>query len=148
VIDAATGRAIGAQIASAGRILVITHVAPDGDALGSLTGTGLILQQLGKEFSLVCDDGLLPRFRYLPLSSHVRYAPDSRQRYDLVIAVDAGDQERMGQAYADLPEPKPPIVNIDHHITNTRFGRLNLVCEDCNATAEVLFTCCHSWTSR
>jgi phosphoesterase RecJ-like protein len=139
VIDAATGRAIGAQIASADRILVITHVAPDGDALGSLTAVGLILEQLGKRFSLVCDDGLLPRFRYLPLSSHVRYAPDSQRRYDLVIAVDAGDLERMGQAYAGLPEPKPPIINIDHHITNTRFGRLNLVCEDCNATAEVLY---------
>ena len=47
--------------------------------------------------------------------------------YDLVIALDCGDIERMGQAYSLLPEPKPPAINIDHHITNTNFGVINVV---------------------
>ena len=70
-------KTIGTLLDQAERILVITHLVPDGDALGSLTATGQALQQLNKSFSLVVDDGLPSRFSYLPLAQHVLVAPDA-----------------------------------------------------------------------
>lgn len=126
-------------IQSAEFILVITHVGPDGDALGSLTAVGIALKHLGKSHSLVCDDGGLSRFRYLPLSENIQNRRDSGKKYDLIIAVDCGDETRMGQAFSTLPDPKPPIINIDHHVTNTFFGDWNLVKPDAASTTEVLY---------
>ena len=126
------------SLEKADRVLVITHVDPDGDAIGSLTATGQALKQMGFRFTLVCDDKVPARFSYLPLSSDVLRRPDQRLAYDLLIAVDCGDEERMGYAYADLPDPRPFIINIDHHVTNTRFGDVNIVDPTATSTTEIL----------
>jgi phosphoesterase RecJ-like protein len=136
---ASTVEAIVEALERSAEILVIAHIAPDGDAASSLLATGLVLQRLGKSFTLACDDGLSSRFRYLPLYERVQRAADAKCTYDLVIAVDCGDIDRLGQSFASLPEPKPPIVNIDHHASNTRFGMVNLVVPEANSTTEVLF---------
>ncbi len=125
-------------IEKANRVLVIAHVDPDGDAIGSLTATGQALQQLGKRVTLVCDDAVPQRFHYLPLAGDVRRAPNTDAHYDLVIAVDCADESRMGWAYAALPEPKPTLANIDHHVTNTHFGAFNVIEPDASSTAEIL----------
>ncbi len=125
-------------IEKANRVLVIAHVDPDGDAIGSLTAMGQGLQQLGKRVTLVCDDNVPPRFQGLTLANEVRRAPRADVQYDLIIAVDCADESRMGWAYENLPEPKPTLANIDHHITNARFGAFNIVDPDASSTAEVL----------
>ena len=125
-------------IEKANRVLVIAHVDPDGDAIGSLTAVGQALQQLGKRVTLVSDDAVPQRFHYLPLATDVRRAPHTDSHYDLVIAVDCADESRMGWAYAALPEPKPTLANIDHHVTNTRFGAFNIIEPDASSTAEIL----------
>jgi phosphoesterase RecJ-like protein len=125
-------------IEKANRVLVVAHMDPDGDAIGSLTATGQALQQLGKRVTLACDDAVPQRFHYLPLATDVRRAPNTDIHYDLVIAVDCADESRMGWAYAALPDPKPTLANIDHHITNTRFGAFNIIEPDASSTAEIL----------
>lgn len=125
-------------IEKASRVLVIAHVDPDGDAIGSLTAVGQGLQQLGKRVTLACDDNVPPRFVGLSLANEVRRAPNTEIPYDLVIAVDCADQSRMGWAYDALPDPKPTLANIDHHITNTRFGAFNIIDPDASSTAEIL----------
>ena len=120
-------------------ILAICHVSPDGDAISSLAAVGLALEQLNKTYTLLCDDGLPERFRYLSLAGRIVSAPDPDTVYDLIIALDAGDASRLGQAFTALPEPAPTLINIDHHITNTRFGQVNLVVPEANATVEILF---------
>lgn len=137
MLPSATVNLIDLALDGANRIVAITHVSPDGDAISSLIATGLALQQLDKQFTMVCDDGLPDRFQYLPLSNHVRSIPDGH--YDLIIALDAGDIRRMGRAFDNLPQPRPPIVNIDHHITNSYFGDINLVVPEASATVEILF---------
>lgn len=134
-----TIRAIEALLTDAKRVLVVTHISPDGDAIGSLTATGIGLLQLGKETTLVCDDGSPARFNYLPLVDKIQKHVDANNNYDLIIALDCGDMSRMGRAYADLPEPTVPIINIDHHVTNTRFGEVNVVDSDCVSTTEILY---------
>lgn len=130
---------ISIAIQNANQILAITHIGPDGDAFGSLTAVGVALAQLGKNVTLVCDDHMPRRFQFLPLTDRVQRAPNSDATYDLVISVDCGDEMRMGQAYANLPDPKPFLINIDHHITNTRFGQINLVGEKAVSTTEALY---------
>ena len=131
--------AIQALIEQSERILVITHVGPDGDAIGSLTAVGLALQQLGKNVTMMCDDKVPSRFSYLEVSQQAERPKDNPDQYDLVIAVDCGDEQRMGQSFATLVEPKPPIINIDHHITNTDFGQVNVIGTTAVSTTEILY---------
>ncbi len=123
----------------ADNVLVITHVDPDGDAIGSLTAVGQAVKQMGLRVTLVCDDRVPERFLYLPMSREVRHKTNEQVAYDMLIAVDCGDEERMGYAFADLPHPRPFIINIDHHITNTRFGDINVVEPGATSTAEILY---------
>ena len=129
---------IQALIAEADDVLVVTHIGPDGDAIGSLTAVGVAMRQLGKQITLVCDDGVPGRFQFLPLTDCVQKGTTNGQSFDVMIAVDCGDEERMGRAFADLAEPRPPLVNIDHHITNTHFGTVNLIDSKATSTAEIL----------
>jgi phosphoesterase RecJ-like protein len=139
VLLATISESIRLALEVAESVLVISHVGPDGDAIASLAATGLALEQLGKRFSLVCDDGLPERFSYLPMSDRITSAPSLDTTYDLILALDAGDESRLGNAFALLPGPRPNVINIDHHITNTNFGAINLVRPEATSTVEVLF---------
>jgi len=138
VLDA-TAENIRHILENAGQILVITHVSPDGDAISSLTAMGLALKQMGKQYTLVNDDGLPERFQFLALADEVRTTPKPEMFYDLIVALDCADLDRLGDAYSCLPEPKPAVINIDHHPTNTLFGQINLIMAEANATAEILY---------
>lgn len=130
-------QAIKEAVAGAERILVITHVDPDGDALGSLTAVGLAMQQLGKSVTLAVDGGLMRRFSFLPLADQIVQSAENTP-YDLIISVDCGDEQRMGHAFADLSTLRPSLINIDHHVTNTNFGAVNLVDAEAASTTEIL----------
>jgi phosphoesterase RecJ-like protein len=101
---------------------------------------GVALRQMGKQATLLCDDPVPERFRYLPMSRQVQPPNESRPiTYDLLIAVDCGDETRMGQSFATLPTAVPTTINIDHHVTNTYFGDIQLVVpEAVSATAQAL----------
>ena len=119
--------AIGEALARADRVVVMTHVGPDGDALGSLTAVGQVLRKMKKSVTMAVDEGMIDRFDYLPLADRVLPEMDfGKSDYDVLIAVDCGDEKRMGRCYENVV-PKPPVINIDHHVTNTMFGELNLV---------------------
>lgn len=125
---------LGNKIKKADRILCISHLRPDGDAVGSLIGLGLILEEMGKEVNLVLEDGVPIVFQHLTGSDKV--FREAAGVYDLVIVVDCSDIDRTG---AILDEYGEADVNIDHHPTNTHFAQLNLVQEDAVATAEMIY---------
>lgn len=131
--------AIREALDDATQILVATHIGPDGDAIGSLTAMGLMLQKLDKYVALVSEDSVPKRFRYLPLTDSVVTEPPADEKFDLIITLDAGDLSRVGKVFRNLPEPLPPMINIDHHVTNTFFGDINLVDMKACSTTEVLF---------
>ena len=103
----------------------------------SLTAVGVALEQLNKKVTLVCDDGMLDKFQYLAMADKVERKPVWSHEYDLLIAVDCGDAQRMGHAYSRLHN-KPPILNIDHHISNTLFGDVNVIEAQATSTTEIL----------
>ncbi len=121
------------EIRLAQRILVITHIRPDGDAVGSLIGLGLSLESLNKEIQMVSPDGVPAIFRHLPGSDQVRKKGEGI--FDMILVVDCSDLSRTGDALIGRPTPD---VNLDHHPTNTNFARYNLVDKSAVATAEIL----------
>jgi bifunctional oligoribonuclease and PAP phosphatase NrnA len=130
--------AIKQAIDDAQTVLVLTHVDPDGDAIGSLTAVGNALARMGKQVTMACDDSVPVRFRFLPLTDKVQKGISPEAVFDLAIALDCGDESRMGRTFADLNQ-KPFLINIDHHVTNTSFGQINLVDGEATSTAEMLY---------
>ncbi len=121
------------QLYAAKNILIVSHVRPDGDAVGSLLGLGLSLQAVDKEVQMVLSDGVPGDFRHLHGSDQIR--TKSQGVFDFVATVDCSDLERTGDA---LNGQTIPDLNIDHHPTNLNFAKINLVDEKAVATAEML----------
>lgn len=131
---------IGQRFQAAKRILVASHVRPDGDAVGSLLGMGIALQTAGKIVQMVLSDGLPPNFRFLSGSEAVCNRPEGN--FDLIVVVDCSDLKRAGNV---LDSDTIPDINIDHHVTNLNFGHLNLVDDKSVATAEILAEYLPAW---
>jgi phosphoesterase RecJ-like protein len=121
------------EIRSAQRVLVISHIRPDGDAVGSLIGLGLSLQNLNIEVQMVLSDGIPAIFRHLPSSDQIQ--KQATGDFDLTLVVDCSDLARTGEVLIGKPVPD---VNLDHHPTNTNFARHNLIDKTAVATAEML----------
>ncbi len=127
---------IAKSLKEAGRILILTHIDPDGDAIGSVLGLGLALERLGKKVTMACQDPVPKRFLHLPGSQ--RIIPYPCGSFDLVVSLDANDLRRLGRAYSPELFGHLPLVNIDHHVTNPFFGTLNWVDPQAAATAEMV----------
>lgn len=125
------------RIQRAERIVVIGHVAPDGDCVGSLLAVGQALDVLSKQAFLVCADPLPVRYALLPGYELVRTEPPAD--CDLLISVDCSDIQRMGPAYRPAAFARVPLINIDHHKTNVHFGTVNWVDTGAAATAEMIY---------
>ncbi|MDR6224218.1 DHH family phosphoesterase [Desmospora profundinema] len=121
------------------RFLVVSHVHPDGDAIGSTLAVKAILDFLGKESGLTNESPVPSKFRFLPGSEAV-VPPQNLDgfAFDRVVAVDVADRGRMGAVWEHITADIP-LLNIDHHPTNDRFGTVNLVVEDAAATTQILF---------
>ncbi|MBN1811071.1 MAG: bifunctional oligoribonuclease/PAP phosphatase NrnA [Anaerolineae bacterium] len=116
--------------------LLICHISPDGDAIGSMVGLGRVLRQMGLAPTLVCSDPIPHTLSFIPGSDEIVNEADAP--FDLVIALDSSDVERLGHfpklpGFADVP-----LLNIDHHLTNLRFGDVDLVDSQASSTAEIV----------
>ncbi len=116
--------------------LLICHIDPDGDAIGSLTGLGRALRQMGLEPIMACSDPVPARFNYIPGTEAV--VQDVSDPFDLVISLDCSDLERLGHFTHTPTFGSTPLLNIDHHLTNLNFGDVNLVDPHASSTAEIV----------
>jgi len=120
------------------RFLVISHVRPDGDAYGSTLGLALSLRAQGKDVQVTNADGLSPMFEFLPGSKDLTAtAPIPPEADRLVISVDCADQKRLGPAFDQWK--RQPDANIDHHVSNPGYAKVNLIDAESPATAQVLY---------
>jgi bifunctional oligoribonuclease and PAP phosphatase NrnA len=126
------------ELRRADKLLLTTHENPDGDALGSLRGTQLLMQALGKDvvMFMAADNFPLPHeYRHMPFDDVLNEPPpDIGER--LVVFLDCGNIDRMPVDF--LRTGGTRIVNIDHHHDNTRFGDVNLVVAEASCTAEIV----------
>jgi phosphoesterase RecJ-like protein len=130
--DNAVHAEIREKLQSAESVLIFSHIRPDGDAIGSLLALGLALQTAGRQVQMVLKDGVPSGFRFLTGSDQIRQAPVGPA--DLFIVVDVSDPSRIGEGF-DLGQPD---IQVDHHITNLNFARINLVDPEAVATAAIL----------
>jgi bifunctional oligoribonuclease and PAP phosphatase NrnA len=112
---------------------------PDGDAIGSIVGLGLLLKKAGKTPRLVLEDGLPAKYRFLIGSELIVKKP--ADNHDLTIVLDCSDLRRLGDSFSGLTVD----INIDHHITNESFGAINLVLPKYPATCAILAKYLPDW---
>ncbi|HEY81462.1 MAG TPA: hypothetical protein EYP25_03955 [Anaerolineae bacterium] len=124
-------------LSSARKPLLIAHISPDGDAIGSLTAMGYLLYRMGKDPILACQDKAPAVFNFLPFYERIVQSVDERP--DLVISLDSSDPTRMGSIYEETRFGDLPLIVIDHHVTNVYFGDINWVAPDCCATDQMIY---------
>jgi phosphoesterase RecJ-like protein len=136
------GRSTFAEIGRALRqhhtIAVLSHVRPDGDALGSQLALALSLQQLGKQVHVWNEEGMLEKYAFLPRAELMTKPPSRAQDVDLAIALDTAIQNRLGTGTEAIRSAKV-WINIDHHASNPGYGDLVYIDPVAPATGQILY---------
>jgi bifunctional oligoribonuclease and PAP phosphatase NrnA len=132
-----------AEIADALRqhesFVVLSHVRPDGDALGSEIAMGLALQKMGKKVKVWNEEGLLEKFSFLPGGEIVSLPPNEPEDFDVVLALDTATRQRLGENCLAAVGQAKTWINIDHHPSNPRYGDLVHIDGIAPATGQILF---------
>ena len=132
--------AIKERLDRSANVVIASHIRPDGDAIGSLLGLGLALRDAGKSVQMVLVDGVSSSFRHLEGSELILKEPAGE--HDTFVTVDCADFKRVGKVFENFGQPD---INIDHHKTNERFGKLNLIEPEEVATAAILTNYLPEW---
>lgn len=137
-LDATLGQ-IKHTLDAADRILVASHVRPDADAYGSSIAMGLNLKAQGKNVTVWNEEGLTDKFRYLPESNLVGFPPEhGKQDFDVFLALDTSTKERLGRVLKATGKVTT-WINVDHHVSNHRYGDLNYIDDSAPATGQILY---------
>jgi len=126
------------QIKKAQHILLTSHSDPDGDAVSSLLALGLALSHLDKKVTLYNASPIPAVYRFLPAVERIVRRLRKAETYDVALVLDCGDLSRVGQASSTISQI-PVVINIDHHISNTGFGDLQLIDANACSTAEMIY---------
>ena len=118
------------------QFVMCAHEKPDGDVLGSGYALGLALKTLGKRIFYFLDDEVPRNLQFLPESQFSQSTFSGIDGDAIFVFFDMSDQVRAGKALQWVPKDR--IVNIDHHLGNTRFGRWNYVLEAEAATGSLV----------
>jgi len=124
---------------AADNILVASHVRPDADAYGSSIAMALYLRAAGKKVEVWNEEGMTGKFRYLPQNSIVTAPPkDERRDFDAFVALDTSTRERLGSVIGAVGRIGT-LINMDHHVSNHRYGDLNHIDATSPATGQILY---------
>jgi phosphoesterase RecJ-like protein len=129
---------IADAINQANRIAILSHIRPDGDAIGSQLALALSLQQSGKEISAWNEDGLPESFRFLEKSDLICRPPSNPEKFDLAVALDTASQQRLGTALHAIRHADR-WINIDHHASNPGYGDFVYIDPIAPATGQIVY---------
>jgi phosphoesterase RecJ-like protein len=121
----------------ANSILLVTHLSPDGDAIGSLLGLANTLLARGKNPTLAVDGGVPDYLQFLPGAAQVRDKLKQGE-WDVMVLLDSSDEERTGEVGVYGRAHSRFVINLDHHPTNTMFGDLHLVVPTAVSATEIV----------
>lgn len=126
------------QLKQSNHVFVASHVSPDGDALGSLIATALMLDAMGKKSTLYNESPIPAVYRFLPDTERIVREFACPEICDTAVILDCSDIGRVGKIAQQISRI-PLLINIDHHATNTFFGNLHCVDPQACATAEIVY---------
>ena len=119
------------------KIGITYHVSPDGDAVGSVLALFNALKSLNKDCYIISKDTLSENLKFLKGSDEITgEITEPVDETDIVVVLDCGNLERVS---ANLKEFTGTIVNIDHHLSNDKYGDVNYIDSNAAATAEIVF---------
>ena len=127
------------KIANSSKIFLLSHVRPDGDAIGSQISLGASLEGIGKDVFLINEDGCPDNLKFLKGSEKILKPNNYEGAADLCIVLDTANFERVGSTCRQLAEDCDSIINIDHHITNEKYGDQYFVDPEAPATAQIVY---------
>ena len=121
------------KIEKSKNIILAAHINPDGDALGSSLSLYPILKKMGKNVKVFNVTKPLPMYLdFLPNFDKV--TDKLPKNYDLLISFDCGSFDRLG-----IEEKPPFLINIDHHISNTKYGDINIIDSKAASSSQVVY---------
>jgi len=126
------------QLKDSNHVFLCSHINPDGDAIASVIAMGLSLALLQKETTLYNESPIPAVYRFLPSVKRIVRHIDKQAIYDTAIVLDCGDLHRVGKA-ASFVSRIPVVINIDHHVSNTRFGDFQLIDSSACASVEIIY---------
>lgn len=134
-----TMKEISQVIKGSEQILIASHVNPDGDNLGSSLGLYLALKKIGKKVYILQVDKIPKDYLFLPkINEIIKYDKLKIEDNYTFIALDSADIGRLG-INQDIAKKATNLINIDHHISNPKYGNYNYVDSDSSATGELVF---------
>src|SRR6516164_8762385 len=131
-------REIARAIRTANRFAILSHVRPDGDAIGSQIALAHSVLQLGKTVVAWNEHGLPESFRFLKESNLITKPPLEAEKFDVVIALDTASRQRLGSTLEAI-NCAGKWINIDHHISNPGYGDLVYIDPVAPATGEIIY---------
>ena len=118
--------------------IVVTHISPDGDAIGSLLGMSLALNEMGRRCAPFIADDIPALYSFLPGRDSVVASPDKLPfAPKWIISVDCAEEKRISGDITSVRE-SASLINIDHHPTNPQYGDINLIDPNATSTAEIV----------
>jgi phosphoesterase RecJ-like protein len=120
------------------KIAILPHIAADGDAVGSSLALAIELSAMGKDVSVILEESIPQIYEFLPGTGLAFVYPEGDRAFDLAIALDCGDIERLGSRRG-IFERAGVTINIDHHRTNNGFADYDLVDTLSAATGEIIY---------
>ncbi len=130
---------IGEVLRSHQSFILLSHVRPDGDAIGSQLALGFSLLAMGKSVRFVNEDGLPENLAFLPGSERIESPPAEPLDVEVAIALDTATKPRLGDAALHAASKAKIWLNIDHHVSNPKYGDLNLIDSTSPATGQILY---------
>lgn len=113
-------------------ILIVAHINPDADSMGSAIAMYTHVLRLHKKVTLYCKtESINPTLSFLPFFDKVK--SNLPKDYDLALSFDCGAFKRLGV------EVSAPLVNVDHHISNENYGSINILDTSAISTTQVLY---------
>ncbi len=128
------------KIKQANKVLIITHVNPDGDTLGSASALKLFIGDKADILVQVESKLKVPEiYKFLPKMDDVKFLDTVKDEYDLLIAVDVASIDRIVEFPRKMFDKCKNTINIDHHKTNKGYAAINLIKGGYSSTGEVLY---------
>ncbi|MBQ7497896.1 MAG: bifunctional oligoribonuclease/PAP phosphatase NrnA [Selenomonas sp.] len=132
---------IQAQLEKADKIIITSHIHPDGDAIGSCLALYHVLKSMGKEVQVVIDDHAPEIFDILPGFGEIQRHEGQQLEADLEVLLDA----RPGREGRVCATVSAPVLNIDHHASNDMSADYAYVKPEASATAEIIYGIFREW---